>query len=172
MYILILAITLFLLGTIVFYSISLGISPMPTSSTVRKALFANLPLNLEGRIYELGSGWGHIAYRLAKRYPNAIVIGYEKSIVPYFVSKCFRRSNLTFIRKDLQEADLEKPSLIYCYLFPGAMEQIAKKKRNGVLISNSFALPNIKPSRKIIVHDLSRSCLFKYDWSLLACSWN
>lgn len=37
-----------------------GISPMPTSSKAKYCLFEALPLQIDGKIYELGSGWGRL----------------------------------------------------------------------------------------------------------------
>ena len=63
-----------------------GSSPMPTSPRVRRTMMAVLPERLPGapnaQIYELGSGWGGMAFALARRYPRHLVTGLEISPLP------------------------------------------------------------------------------------------
>ena len=40
--------------------------PLPTSPSVRKTLLAMLPSQVDGPVYELGSGWGGLARTLAR----------------------------------------------------------------------------------------------------------
>lgn len=93
-----------------FWTLKNGISPMPTSTKVKRVLFEALPKHLEGEIVELGSGWGTLCFPLAKRYPNCRVIGYETSIIPYVVSQLvqlfLKQKNLKFIRKDFFKVPL------------------------------------------------------------------
>lgn len=64
-----------------------GISPMPSSPKARKAMLDLIPAGFQGNIYELGSGWGKLAFELANRFPQSHVTGYETSPVPYYWSR-------------------------------------------------------------------------------------
>ncbi|QLH35887.1 MAG: methyltransferase [Parachlamydiaceae bacterium] len=72
---------------IIGWSLKNGIGPMPTASKTKMLLFKHLPKEKEGVIYELGSGWGTLAFPLARRYPSSTIIAYENSPIPYLFSK-------------------------------------------------------------------------------------
>jgi len=150
--------------SLIYYTIRLGISPMPTSLRVLRVVDTVLPERLEGTVVEMGSGWGHVAFFLACKYKKSKVIGYEKSWVPFLFSKIFyvRVKNLSFKRVDFKDVSIEEADLVYCYLFPAGMEMISKKKRNGILISNTFSLPNGKVQKEIRVSDIYRTKIYLY----------
>jgi hypothetical protein len=151
--------------SLLYYTIRLGISPMPTSFRVLRKMDQILPERVEGAIVEMGSGWGHVAFFLARKYKAAQVIGYEKSWVPFLISKLvfLGQKNLQFKRVDFRNVSIEEAELVYCYLFPGAMEVIARKKRKGVLISNTFFLPQGKIKKEIELFDLFQTKIYIYQ---------
>jgi hypothetical protein len=138
---------------------------MPTSFRVLRAVDKILPKRVNGTIVEMGSGWGHVAFFLACKYKKSEVIGYEKSWVPFLFSKifCMLAKNLTFKRVDFNDVSIEEAGLIYCYLFPRAMQAISEKKRNGMLISNTFFLPEGKRKKEITLSDIYRTKIYRYD---------
>ncbi len=94
---------------------------MPSSLLARKALLDNLPDEGGGIIYELGSGWGSLAFPLAKKYPHCTIIAYENSPIPYFVSKIIllfsRHKNLRIKRQDFFKVNLKmRRSLCVTYI--------------------------------------------------------
>ena len=46
-------------------------------------MLAALPVKLEGTVYDLGSGWGGMAFALARRYPGCRVTGFEVPPLPW-----------------------------------------------------------------------------------------
>lgn len=155
------------LVSITYYTFKLGISPMPTSKKCQKALFSLLPERVEGPIYELGSGWGHLAFPLAKRYPSQPVVAYELSFVPYLMSKVrqkiFGPENLTFLRKDFLKEDLSQASLIVVYLYPGGMKELESRlPPQAIILSNTFRLPHRTPIEVKKVDDLYQSVIYLY----------
>ncbi len=62
------------------YTLRAGISPVPTTPRVAAAMFALIPTESRGVIYELGSGWGNLASGLAKRFPDCPVVAYEENL--------------------------------------------------------------------------------------------
>lgn len=160
-------------ASIIFWTIKNGISPMPTSLKAKKCLLEALP-KLSGIVYELGSGWGTLAFPIASRHPDVLVIGYETSPFPYFYSKILsllkRLPNLKLIRKDFFKISLTDASVVVCYLYPGAMQKLKVKfseelKPGTLIISNTFAIPGWRPEKVIVVKDLYRSRIYIYKIS-------
>lgn len=156
--------------SLVWTTFRVGISPMPTSKKVREGLEAVLPF-VEGEIVELGSGFGHLAIFLSKKYPRCNVYGYEVSWVPYWVSvfgKSFlRRKNLVLQRKDFYRISLENSSLVVCYLFPKAMEKLKSKfldemAKGSYVLSHTFAIRGWEPIQTLEANDLARTKIYLY----------
>lgn len=158
--------------SIVYWSLRNGIVPMPTASKVKRALFEQaLPKEVPGIIYELGSGWGTLAFPLAKHYPRHQIFACESSIVPYAVSKIaalfMRRKNLFLLRKDFFKINLNDGGLIICYLYPEAMRKLKEKFKNelkpgALILTHTFAIPGWEPSRVYIVNDLYHTKIYLY----------
>jgi hypothetical protein len=153
-------------ASIIWFSITTGIAPMPSLGRARRAIVEAAADAPAGPIAELGSGWGTLAIALARAYPARQVVGYEISWVPWLVSLLLKHSlrlqNLTLCRSDFLRADLAPFSLLSCYLFREGMHELAHKlSRNHcippVIISNTFALPWRRPDEVIRVEDLYRS---------------
>ncbi len=159
---------LFILLSICYWTIKNGISPMPTSRKVQRALIKALPDTVTGPIVELGSGWGNLAYSLAKKYEMSEVIGYETSPIPYIVSKLiFRRNNLCFIRRDFFTEPFQDGSMAVCYLYPGAMQKLKLKLEKEaphdlLVVTHTFAIPGWVPVKTMEVDDLYRTKIYFY----------
>jgi len=162
----------FLMGaSIVWPTLILGISPMPSSKKARQAM---IQLNRDtgtGPIFELGSGWGNLLIPLALEYPERAISGYELSFLPWlttvFLKKFHGLENLQIYRKNFLHADLSSASVIFCYLVPGVMQQIENKvKAEGgkleYLISNTFALPLHQAAQTLTLTDFYRSPVYLY----------
>lgn len=170
-----------LLGlSIIWSTVITGISPMPSSSKARQVVMALIEAaegEAEGKvragaIVDLGSGWGSLVIRLARKYPDRQVVGYELSLVPWFVSlcvaKCLGLDNLKLYRRDFLKADLSSVAVLVCYLFPGGMAALEGKLQGELaegrrcLISNNFALPAVEVERVVRVDDFYRSPVYLY----------
>ena len=141
---------------------------MPTSSVARRTLLEHLPPDLEGKVIDLGSGWGNLIMPLAKRYPKAKIVGYENSPLPYTFSNLLNvQKNLTIHREDFYGVPLDDADCVVCYLHPKGMERLKEKfereLRPGTpVISHTFAIPGWKPEKTIQVDDLHHSRLYFY----------
>jgi hypothetical protein len=131
-----------------------GISPVSSTWTSRSAMLASLPPDPQGIVYELGAGWGSLAFPLAGRYPHKQVIAYELSPVPWLFMKLrwflTRPRNLQILRRNFLKVDLSGAGLVVCYLHPGALAKLAPKlgkelKPETLIISNTFELPGWTP---------------------------
>ena len=178
-------ITLALLAgtSIVWSTVAVGISPMPSSKKARLAVMQLIETaegeggvdeaytEESGAIVDLGSGWGSLIIRMAVKYPDRQIIGYELSLLPWFISvlsaKCLGLKNLTVYRQDFLKADLSAASIVVCYLYPAGMVALDTKlaEQNTsirYLISNNFALPSYQAEKTIQLDDFYQSPVYRY----------
>jgi len=168
----IILLALAVLVSIVWYSVRTGISPMPSSVAVRKIILDEVDRAAGGDIIDAGSGWGTLLIRVAARYPERKVTGYELSPVPWLVSyirkKMYRLDNCTIYRRDFLKADLSDSCIVVCYLYPGGMSRLEKKleeEKTGVhtVISSTFAFPSCTFDKVIRANDMHRSPVYVYS---------
>ncbi len=184
------SITILIALSIVWSTLILGISPMPSSRQARQAMLMLLEETLietksdtaAGPIFELGSGWGSLLIPLAKKYPQRKIIGYELSIMPWLTTiiliKILGLKNVKVYRQNFLSADLSNASVILCYLFPRGMKQLeakinetklnAQNTRLEYLISNNFSLLSHKAIKTIQLNDLYKSPVYLYQFNLSA----
>lgn len=157
--------------TCLFYSLKTGISPVSSTFGSRKKIIKSIARNQQGYIYELGAGWGSLAFPLARRCPKATVVAYELSPVPWIFMKTwamfFGPRNLRIIRQDFLKDDLAKASLVVCYLYPGAMVKLSSKlaqelKPSAKVISNTFEIPTWTPTVIQKLDDVMCPQIFHY----------
>jgi len=165
--------------SIVWTTLSAGMSPMPSSKKARDAMIYLLESAGEGSdtktgawpIVDLGSGWGSLIIRLAMKYPSRQVVGYELSFLPWLITviitKLFGLKNLTVYRQDFLKADLSACSIIVCYLFPAGMATLETKltteeTKTQYLISNNFSLPSLTAEKTIHLNDFYKSPVYRY----------
>jgi predicted RNA methylase len=130
-------------------------------------------------VYDLGAGFGRIMLEAAKS--GATVVGYEVDPIKVFWINCqidtrFHLPRLmsegrtggllrnpykydpemvrtSVVRDNLLHADLSQADVVFCYLFPGLMEQIGEKalkemKPGSKIITVEHKIPSLKP-----IHD-------------------
>ena len=158
--------------SIIFHTMYNRISPIPTSSRIRKLMLEGCKgMQIRGSIIELGSGWGSLAFPLASACPQTRVIGYENSPVPYLFSRLRlviqRRPNLRIRYKNFYNVSLKEAGLIVCYLYPKGMEKLRKKfdkelEPGACVISNTFAVPGWEPEKTVEADDLYKSKVYFY----------
>jgi hypothetical protein len=168
----VLALFFLIAGSIVYYSSKNGIPPAPTLNVAKQGLLGLLARNkINGNIYELGSGWGTLAFALAKQYAHCHVIGYENSIVPCLFSQIRQIfagcRNLKLVCKDFYTTPLNDADLVVCYLFTGAMEKLRIKfeselKKGTIVVSHTFAVPFWNPIDEIVVDDIYHTRVYLY----------
>lgn len=166
----IIGIMLAILISIVFTSYKYGIGPMPTSPTVKKAWISILQPIDRGTIYELGAGWGTLAFILAKHYPKHSIVAFEISPIPYLGMRLRQllspRPNLKIVHADFFQQDLKDASLIVCYLFPNAMKRLetklAEECPNALIISHTFAFPTRRFNCVHYAKDLYQTPIYIY----------
>jgi len=155
-------------------------SPLPTSRSVLGVMLSLLPDRLpvgpsfpgRGQITELGSGWGGVAFALARRYPDHSVIGYELSILPWAISRLRLllqpQQNLEFRIADFMRADLSTTTLAVCYLSPQTMAGLSAKMAQempvgALVLSNTFSIREWQALDRRQAPDMQRSPVYLYE---------
>ena len=150
-----------------------GISPMPTLGDAQKAMVSTIPPDLQGTVLELGAGWGDLALAIVQRCEGVEVIAYEASWIPYLVGRLRSRlakggERICWVRGDffLQEWP-SSVSAVFCYLYPGAMERLAKTLPQRLpagtrVISHAFALPRWTPESVLSLRGFWVTPIYSY----------
>jgi len=163
--------TLAVMISIVLTSLRAGISPMPSSRKAQKAIISAIPPNTNGLIIDLGSGWGNVAFPLARSFPQATVRGVELSLIPWAMSRIgaalWGPSNLDIGRGNFQDIPLEGAEVVICYLYPEAMTSLKTKfeeelKSDTLIISNTFGIARWEPEEVITLNDIHQTPIYCY----------
>ena len=157
-------------GSIVWTTLRAGISPLPSSRKATRAILDLIPESTGQCMVELGSGWGGLARALACRRPEADIVAYELSFLPWLwsmgIARLTRQQRVEFVRNDFFDTELGEADVVLCYLFPGAMERLSERlnelKVGSVVISNTFRLPGWEPDEIIELDDLYRTPVYRY----------
>lgn len=160
--------------SIVYVSWRNGISPMPASEPVRRAVISairRLPGGNGGLMVEAGSGWGTLALQIGRSTKGWRIIGIENSLIPMWISflaaKWDHSRNVTFVRGDLYTYLYRDVDMVVCYLFPGAMQRLSGLFRDQLkpgtrVISVCFALPGWEPEQIVVCRDMYRTKVYLY----------
>lgn len=168
---LVLAIAVLALVSIVWSTLRFGISPMPSSRAVTKALLTLLSPTQDGAVHELGAGWGTLAFAIARHCPRARVIAHEGSLFPFAFcwlrSKLTPRANLELRFGDFMKADLSQAAGVVTYLWTGGMQALAPKfeaelKPGAFVLSHTFEWRGRTAVETHTAADLYRTKLFRY----------
>ncbi|GHD60651.1 hypothetical protein GCM10017083_46830 [Thalassobaculum fulvum] len=156
---------------IVAYALRTGVPPMPTGSGIRAVMLRLLPATVDGTVYDLGSGWGGLAFALARRYPSNRVVGIELSPLPWLFARAMlmlrRYPNLEFRRAELMAASLSDAGAVVCYLMPATMRRLAPKLtaelRPGTpVVAYSFAFDGWPPDAAVLEAESGPMPVYRY----------
>lgn len=169
--ILLLALVLAALFISFVYCAITGISPVSSTGKSRRAIIKAIPADITGTVYELGAGWGALAFPLARRFRRARVIAIELSPVPYLFMRLFKLvtgpANLEIRRCNFMKVSLADAGVVVCYLHPQAMVRLGPKlaaelDRQATVICNTFELPDRQPTIIQKLEDLMCPEIFIY----------
>lgn len=156
-------------ASLIYFSLRTGISPMPSNRLQRDAVLAAVG-RPDGPIYELGAGWGTLAFALADRFPEVAVTAFELSWVPYGVMRLRQalhpRKNLSLRREDFLRAALAPARVLVCYLFRGGMEaltpRLERETPGARLVTHTFGVRGWSPESEQTLTDLYRTHVYVY----------
>lgn len=124
------------------------------------------PLPSNFRYIDLGSGLAGSLYQLSRCYPQAQFVGVETAPLVFALAwlRCLPRANCQIRYRNLWREPLGDYDVVYCFLSPAPMSKLwlkarAEMRAHSLLISNSFAIPDVAPSEQIQLHDWRSSQL-------------
>lgn len=136
------------------------------------ALAGLLPREHSFKLIDLGSGCGGLICKLGSMLPHGSYHGIETAVLPCWISKLralLSKQNCRFEWENIWQHDLSGYDVVYTYLSPVPMPRLWEKARQemrpgSLFISNTFAVPGIKPDRCISLNDFSGAIL--YIWQI------
>ncbi|WP_051710524.1 class I SAM-dependent methyltransferase [Andreprevotia chitinilytica] len=124
--------------------------PLYLSNTKALQMLASqIPPN--ARFIDLGAGTGTALAWLARHRPDVCSTGIEFAWLPWLIGRLrLRRRDIRWLRGDLFALPLADYDVVYAYLSPAPMARLWRKARaemkpGAILISNSFAIPDVEP---------------------------
>ena len=124
------------------------------------------PLPTDLRFIDLGCGLAGSLYQLSRRYPQAHFVGVETAPLVFLLAwlRCLLRPNCQIRYRNLWQQPLDSFDVVYCFLSPAPMPRLWAKARSemspgALLISNTFAIPDVAPDQLIELHDWRSSRL-------------
>lgn len=124
------------------------------------------------KFVDLGSGTGKVVRSVAKF--NVDSFGAESAPFVFIYSSLISFANSIFnlkggkiLNKNIWKIDLCEYDCVYTFLSPAVMDKIGNKfshemKKGSVLISNSFCITGIRPTKIINLNDQRKTKLFIY----------
>ncbi|MFO0705149.1 MAG: class I SAM-dependent methyltransferase [Candidatus Andersenbacteria bacterium] len=144
-----------LLLTIVIAYVRTGVPTVVSAKAAQEIAATVLAQHNARVIYELGSGKGDFALRLADHLPNARVRGIELSLMPYLFSQIWRRlhragSRVRFFLGDFRQVSLGDADAVMLYLMLHMNRKLAPKliremRPGSLVISISFSIADWEP---------------------------
>ncbi|UCG21868.1 MAG: class I SAM-dependent methyltransferase [Deltaproteobacteria bacterium] len=127
-----------------------------STSRVRILAFLEaVPMESGQLLVDIGCGDGRVLRQVGRKY-GVRTVGYELNLLAYIKAKvlCFGRKNIQIKLRNFWTADLSEADVIFCYLFPDVMKDLAAKlkadlKPGAVVVSCNFDLPGFMPERTL-----------------------
>ncbi|MCX9155938.1 class I SAM-dependent methyltransferase [Niveibacterium sp. 24ML] len=120
-------------------------------------------------VLDVGSGTGSFVRAFARLRPDSQVHGIEAAPAPAAIGAWLARhqSNAHLSRGDFFAADWSGYDVVYAFLSPVPMAEVwakacAQMRPGAVLISNSFAVPDVAPDGTLDVADRRKTRLYCY----------
>ena len=159
-----------LAALIIVYTLRLGAGPVPSNRAQIDAMLTMLAPLDASPIYELGAGFGRVAFAVAKRFPDRKVVALELSPVPYWWCRLqqavLKRPNLTFRRADFLREPLREARVLMAYVHTSAMAALADKLtvecKGAHLVSHTFSVRGWTPLKTAKVEDLYHSPVYLF----------
>ena len=147
--------------------VPLYLSNAPTAARLAELLGERRVRN----VVDLGAGIGGLAVRLARAHPETPITGIENAPLTWLIGRAVTRwhgpNRIHWRYGSLWSVDLGGFDLVYAFLSPEPMPALWEKARaemapGSLLVSNSFAVPDIPPCSVIAVDDRRRTRLYCY----------
>lgn len=135
-----------------------------SSSQILKVITDADLLPATGCIVDLGCGSGKALIAFARSGCTGDLIGYENALFPWLLARFRSRSypNVTIVRGDFRNAELEKASAVYCFLYSSTLRECAgsifHRLRPGTLVvSSEFPISGWEPRRVLYAKGITNT---------------
>lgn len=160
---------LFIAMALVFWRVDRSQVPLfLTNARTASALIELLPKDMLS-VADLGCGNGAVLKQLAVQRPKCHFVGVEHAPLTWAWAylNCWQQSNVEIRWARWETIDLRAYDVVYAFLSPAAMpglwRQAKQQMRPGsLLISNSFDVPDAKPTQVLEVDDARNTRLLVY----------
>jgi hypothetical protein len=137
-----------------------------SNETTWQALAELLPQRKGFVFLDLGCGLGGLLAYLAERSPDGTFHGVESAPASFLVSwlRLRKKINAQVRYGNLWKESLEPYDVVYAFLSPEPMLDLWRKARNemrpdSLFVSNTFAVPDVAPTRTLLLNDSRRTRL-------------
>lgn len=135
---------------------------VPSRRKAIEKMLAVAKLKSKEMVFDLGCGDGRLLLAAEKK-ARVKTMGFEVAPLVYLLAilrKFLARSSAKIQFKSLFHANFAQANVIFCYLIPSVMPQLAIKlkkecRRGTRIISNTFHIPGLKPS-KVFARDKAK----------------
>lgn len=164
---------LFVLLLLVFRNSAIGRIPLYLTNRRTHAALARLLPDRPLSFVDLGCGLGGVVMQLGRLRPDGRFLGIESAPLPFVASwlrhRLFGTVNTMVDYGDFWHRSLAPFDVVYCFLSPVPMGALYRKARaemrpGSLLISNSFAVPDVPPDRVVEVDDGRRTQLNVWEF--------
>ena len=131
-----------------------------------RALAELLPQSGGFAFLDLGSGLGGTLAFLARQRRDGEFYGVESAPLPFFVGwlRLLQSANARVCCGDLWRENLGAYDVVYAFLSPEPMPELWRKAESEMrpgtlLVSNTFEVPGVAPSRTLVLDDSRRTRL-------------
>lgn len=144
------------------YSLLKGAPFVTTNRKLVKEMVDLADIQKGDKAYDLGCGDGRIIFEACKR--GAIGIGFD--VHPFLVWYCrlknlFYKLPVKFYYGNILRQDLSDADVVFCYLLPGVMKELAKKfkelKPGTMVVSHGFKVPGWEMDRHYIEEEKKKT---------------
>lgn len=145
--------------------------PVPSTLTMHHAVIEILTAlktdvhTPDGRIYDLGAGWGGLSCAVARVFPDREIVAVEVSMIPALL--CFIRAqkfkNMSVIWADVKKISVTPEDTVLTYVTAPVMKAFAAQiPKSTVWISIFFAVPGRTAKYHIQLQDLWKTRVYGY----------
>jgi SAM-dependent methyltransferase len=159
----------FVLLLLIFWRTDRSRVPLYLTNTLASEALAGLLPAEPIAVIDLGCGDGGLLSRLARARPDCRFVGFEHAPLTWAWAwlRCRRQANVELRFGDFWPHPLGDYALVYAFLSPVPMQRLwikakSEMKANALLVSNSFAVPDIPPEATVEVADGRHTCFYCY----------
>lgn len=161
---------MFAAGFTFLFSPLAGAPPLPSTPRAKDTMIEMVRrLDPHGtQVVEVGAGWGGFAVRLSKAFPERSVTSWEISPMPFAVAwlRSLGRRNLTIrfgdgLKAIARDGGTDSVVMYLCTGLQKRAEAILPHVR-GVVVSNTFPMPNAPIAKAVKAGDWARSTIYAY----------